>query len=583
MNDPQKRIRELESRINILEEENSLLSAKAEENLLLSKAYENINSLEQTEIFLQDALESISLILMVEFAGIYELVHGQWTRVFDYASFSSEEEEKVVLNLSQEACKKLTEGRGVFVPTSDFPFSLQCPGCEFTAQESVIIKMILKKNQSFVFIFANGRSTGELEEKIPLLERLVQILSSRYQKIYYQEELEKLNQSLEQTVQKKTQELEKTYQHLFAAQKLEALGVLAGGIAHDFNNLLGGLYGFIDMALRSTEDSKAQDYLTRARKSMNRATALTHQLLTFAKGSSPLISDQNLIPFVQETVEFALSGSNLKAQYDFADDLAMGRFDRNQIAQVIDNLVINAKQAMTNGGLLKIKGINMLILADEVPGLEAGSYVKISIQDQGPGVPKEILGKIFDPFFTTKSLGQGLGLAHSFSILKKHKGTLEVESPPEGGSIFHFYIPRTLSGTVPEKEIRAPEHQGKGKILIMDDEEGIRELLCKMLEFYGYEVIACKNGEELLFQFKKTIHRKDQIKAMIFDLTIPGSKGGLETLQEIQKEDPKIPVIAASGYGESPVMENPQAYGFSGSLRKPFVLDDLSKVLETLK
>jgi nitrogen-specific signal transduction histidine kinase/ActR/RegA family two-component response regulator len=363
---------------------------------------------------------------------------------------------------------------------------------------------------------------------------------------------------------------------LQTAQKLESLGILAGGIAHDFNNLLAGIFGNISIAAELSKESDVSEYLLKAGGAINRARGLTAQLLTFAKGGEPVKKIEQLSPFIEETVKFALSGSNVSCEFGIADDLALCEFDRNQIGQVIDNLVINAKQAMNESGTIEIYAENKDLSENENSNLSSGRYVKITVRDHGTGIPKDNLSKIFDPFFTTKAKGAGLGLATSFSIIKRHGGCINVETEEGTGTSFTVFLPATTGQLIEQTEEIENEHKGNGLFLIMDDQEIVRKTTGKMLETLGYTAVSREDGQKAVKYFEEN---RNNIKAMIFDLTIPGGMGGLEAITEIRKIDKSVPVFVSSGYADDPVMADPQKFGFTASIAKPFTKAELLKVL----
>ncbi len=368
--------------------------------------------------------------------------------------------------------------------------------------------------------------------------------------------------------------VEKTLQN---TQRLESLGVLAGGIAHDFNNLLTGIYGYMDLARCVSEDSRITHYLDAMFSTMKRAKALTMQLLTFAKGGSPVQRITPLPSFIRETAGFALSGSNSSCRFSLAEDLRPCNIDKDQIAQVIDNIVINAQQAMPDGGEIEISAVNISFEENEHPPLLRGDYVRVSIKDSGIGIPTEILSRIFDPFFTTKSKGYGLGLATSYSIISRHGGCIDVESEPGKGSTFHVHLPAS-SETAPDSAAAATRHAGSGTIVVMDDEAVVRDAFRQMLEMLGYTVICKNNGKEVIDWYGNQASGSPPV-AMIFDLTVPGGMGGTQAAAEIRKIHKDIPIFVASGYADDSVMKNPAEYGFTASIPKPFTISDLSEVL----
>ncbi len=363
-------------------------------------------------------------------------------------------------------------------------------------------------------------------------------------------------------------------------QKLESLGILAGGIAHDFNNLLSGIYGYMDLAKRTSEDSKTISYLDKSINTILRARDLTNQLLTFAKGGEPVRKTESLTPVIEETAKFALSGSNVLLSIDLPEELLHCDFDRNQIAQVIDNIIINAKQAMPEGGNLTIKGENLYIKHSEHSGLTEGSYIKLTFTDSGKGIKKEILSKIFDPFFSTKKGGSGLGLTTSYSIIHRHGGTIEIESSQGKGSRFTIFLPASDNEKINEEKTTPVNFSAAGNILVVDDEDVIRDSLGALLEIIGYSIVLADDGFQALRILKEAHDNTiEPFKAVILDLTIPGGMGGLDTIEVIRKFYPDLPVFVSSGYAENPVMSNPAKYGFTASIRKPFTYDELAAIL----
>jgi PAS domain S-box-containing protein len=363
------------------------------------------------------------------------------------------------------------------------------------------------------------------------------------------------------------------------SQKIESLGILAGGIAHDFNNLLGGIYGNIEMIRSVSFDPRIVSYIDATMSTLNRARNLTQQLLTFAKGGSPVRKIGALFPFIRETVEFSLSGSSVSSEYRVQDDLWLCEYDANQIGQVIDNLIINAVQAMPLGGVISINATNVYFRADEKPSLEPGRYIRISVTDSGVGIPKDIRSRIFDPFFTTKQKGSGLGLATSYSIMKRHGGVIEIESEYGPGTTFNLFFPASTRTEVEKREISEIARKGSGKILVMDDEEVLRRTMRVMLESLGYEAMTAKDGEDAVRIIEEQSQALKPFTAAILDLTIHGGMGGKETVAEIRKIDSAVPLIVSSGYADDPIMSRPFDYGFAGSLRKPFTVAELSQLL----
>lgn len=372
-------------------------------------------------------------------------------------------------------------------------------------------------------------------------------------------------------------ELERRLLH---TQKLESIGVLAGGIAHDFNNLLTGLYGFLEIIRMKNTDPVIATYLERVFSAYSRAKDLTHRLLIFAKGGSPNRKPCPVGHLLRQSVSFALSGSTAWCDYRIADNLWWCNIDENQIGQVIENLVINAKQAMPDGGQIVIAAENTTLPKEGLPALPPGRYVKITLQDTGTGIPEDILPHIFDPFFTTKQYGSGLGLATCHSIMQQHDGSIEAASTPGSGSTFTLLLPAVDRAESPAAGAANVMASGKGRILVMDDEESVREVEEEMLEMLGYGVITATDGIEALQMLKVCATKGVPLAAVVLDLTVPGGVGGGAIIEELRALYPDITVIAASGYAADPIMAHPEEYGFTDRLQKPFQLKDLAEILD---
>jgi PAS domain S-box-containing protein len=367
-------------------------------------------------------------------------------------------------------------------------------------------------------------------------------------------------------------------QYLQQAQRLESLGVLAGGIAHDFNNILMGVFGFTDLARNEIKEGLAAEYLSQAMLSMERAKALTQQLLTFSKGGTPQKKVTLMTSLLKETCQFAMHGSNIKCDYLIEENLWTSNVDRNQIGQVIQNIVINAQQAMPLGGVIEVAARNAVV--EGHPVLTSGKYVLISIRDQGIGISQGMISRIFDPFFTTKSEGHGLGLAISYSIISKHGGTINVASELGKGTVFEICLPACEGCQLDPEDALRSVHKGSGRILVMDDEEPVRELISRMLETLGYSVVVRENGKDAIEFFMEEMDRGRKFAALILDLTIPGGIGGKEVAREIRKVDKEVPLFVSSGYAGDSIIARPQEHGFTAGISKPFGLDALTAMLD---
>ena len=373
-------------------------------------------------------------------------------------------------------------------------------------------------------------------------------------------------------------------EELFKVKKLESVGVLAGGIAHDFNNILVAILGNIDMAARLTRPGdKLHQLLMEAAKASLRAKDLTKQLLTFSKGGEPVREAASIPEVIMDSADFVLHGEKTACRYDIPEDLWLVEIDKGQMSQVIQNLILNARDAMPEGGLIRVGCKNLESLAGEdVPLPENERYVKIMIQDNGAGIPADVIDKIFDPYFSTKPKGSGLGLAVVHSIISKHKGYVSVESRPGEGAAFVIYLPASAEEDQPEKKVAPPpiEEKGKIKVLVMDDEEMVRDAALNMLEYLGIDVVLAKDGAEAVAIYQEAEGSAEPIDLVIMDLTIPGGMGGQEAVAEIHKINPEAKVVVSSGYSNDPVLASYQEHGFCAAMVKPFRIDDLREVID---
>lgn len=366
------------------------------------------------------------------------------------------------------------------------------------------------------------------------------------------------------------------------ASKLESVGILAGGIAHDFNNILAIVMGNLTLAqLDAGTSAAALRWLKEAERGAFRARDLTQQLLTFAKGGDPVRSAVALPEIVREAAKFALHGSNVRGEFEIAEDLWAADVDGGQIGQVVQNLVINAMQAMKGGGSIRITLRNEELAADTTTPLAAGRYLKLSLADTGTGIRPEHLARIFEPYFTTKEQGSGIGLATVYSIIRKHQGHVSVESELGKGTTFHMWLPAAKHAPVETAVSRSPFEVMQGRILFMDDEEPIRQMVNVLLGRLGLTVKTVADGAELVREFAAARTAGQPYDLVMMDLTVPGAMGGREAMQELRKLDPKVRAVVSSGYSGDPVMANFREHGFCGIVPKPYRVNDLMKVLRT--
>ncbi|MDY6863104.1 MAG: response regulator [Thermodesulfobacteriota bacterium] len=364
---------------------------------------------------------------------------------------------------------------------------------------------------------------------------------------------------------------------LIQTEKIESVGILAGGIAHDFNNILTGILGNVSLAkVYAKPEDKVFEKLMTAEKGIFRAKELTRQLLTFARGGSPIKKPILISDLLKNSVTFALTGSKARCEFSISDDLWPVEVDEEQLKQAIENLIINADQAMSEGGIIHVLVESIIQRVKDVLPLQEGKYIKITIRDQGSGIPKEHLPKIFDLYFTTKQQGSGLGLATVYSIIKNHNGYITVESELGVGTTFYIYLPISKREIIAKKERKESPLAGKGRVLLMDDEEMIRESVGEMIMSLGYKVEFAKDGAEAIEEYKKARRSGQAFDVVIMDLTIPGGMGGKEAIKKFLEIDPEIKAIVSSGYSNDPIMANFTRYGFKGVLTKPFQISELN-------
>ncbi len=381
------------------------------------------------------------------------------------------------------------------------------------------------------------------------------------------------------TMRKKNEEM------LFEAQKLESIGILAGGIAHDFNNILTAILGNLELAeAYATPGDKVFKKLQDALRASLQAKDLTAQLLTFAKGGAPVKKPVSTEILLRKASSFALRGSAARCDLSVSDDLWPIEADESQIAQVINNLLINAAQSMPAGGVVKVQAENTVVGVGQILPLREGNYVRITVRDRGIGIPEKHLPRIFHPYFSTKQKGSGLGLATSYSIVKNHDSALIVESEVGIGTAVFVYLPAsrkdTLVAKAQDEELIGEVIPGHGRILVMDDEELVRDVAGSMLTHMGYEVEYASDGIEAIRLYQAARHSKRPFAAVIMDLTIPGGMGGKEAIAQLLKKDPEIRAVVSSGYSDDPIMSHFSEYGFRGVIAKPYKMEELGRTLQ---
>jgi PAS domain S-box-containing protein len=372
-------------------------------------------------------------------------------------------------------------------------------------------------------------------------------------------------------------------EELIKADKLESIGIVAAGIAHDFNNILTAILGNVSLAkMYANPEEKVFARLINAEKAALQAQNLTQQLLTFSKGGTLMKRTSSIIDLIKDSIDFSIRGASVRCELTITPGVWPVDIDEGGISQVINNLLINANQAMPDGGIIEVQVENVELTDDGAEvflPLPTGKYVRLSVKDHGIGIPEENLQKIFDPYFTTKQKGSGLGLFTCYSIVKKHDGYLAVESSQGVGTTFHIYIPASHKQLHQSTTKQAVQHAGTGRILVMEDEEIIRDVIGDMLSHYGYDVAFARDGTEAIALYRQAQESSMPFNVILMDLTIPGGMGGRETIKKILDIDPHAKAIVASGYANDPIVVEFQQYGFCGRIVKPYKSEELHETL----
>ena len=366
---------------------------------------------------------------------------------------------------------------------------------------------------------------------------------------------------------------------ILKAQKLDSIGVLAGGIAHDFNNLLLGILGNVSVAKTYCRPGeKVAEMLDEIEKAALRTKSLTRQLLTFSKGGQPVREPVSMEQIARDTAHIVLRGSNVTCGYSFSGGLWPVDADQGQLSQALNNIILNSMQSMPDGGAVKISSENIDVTEGAPLPLRPGRYVKTTIEDQGFGIPIKLLPKVFDPFFTTKQKASGLGLAVTYSIIKKHQGHIGIDSQTGAGTSVHVYLPASKENQAgKEKDMICT---GSGRILVMDDEELVRDVSSEMLKVLGYEAQFATEGQEAIDRYKAAMDEGRPFDLVILDLTVPGGMGGKETMKKLLELDPGVKAIVSSGYSKDTILAEYKKFGFSGVIAKPYRVSEFSKAVK---
>lgn len=377
--------------------------------------------------------------------------------------------------------------------------------------------------------------------------------------------------------------VKKAEEEFIRTEKLLSLSDLAGGIAHDFNNILTSVMGNINLAkMKVSPDDFVYQRLTEAEAATMKAGDITRQLFSFSDLSEPEKETVDITDLVHEAASYALRGSKCKCRFALEPEPMAVMGDAAQILQVLHALIINADQAMPEGGTVTIGAGPVEVSGNDPIPIPKGRYIRVSVEDHGVGIKPEYMGRIFDPYFTTKKHGSGIGLAMALPIIKNHGGWMDVASEPGQGTTFSIYLPATVNDGCEQMTPVAITGVGSGSILLMDDEVGILETTSDILRHLGYTVATAQDGEAAVDAFARAQESGKPFDGVILDLTVPGKMGGLETMEKLRELDPRVRVIVSSGYLNDPIIKNPGKYGFYKSIGKPYLLEELNRILQDL-
>ncbi len=362
------------------------------------------------------------------------------------------------------------------------------------------------------------------------------------------------------------------------AQRLESLGVLAGGIAHDFNNSLTAILSGLELSKLRSDPEKKRAILSEVERAAVSARGLTRQLLTFSRGGAPLARPMRITDMIRETAGFVLSGTNCEMSFRAEEGLWPVQADEAQISQVVNNLVLNSRQAMPSGGTISIRLSNQRVNGEGGLPLSPGKYVRIEIEDEGTGIPEEMLPRIFDPYFTTKGEGSGLGLATTHSIVGRHGGHIDVESTPGRGTRFAILLP-VADKKPADASVSPAESPLRGRVLLMDDDRSVLATAGQLIEALGCALDKVSEGRAAIDAYRAALEEGRPFDAVIMDLTVQGGMGGATAAGEIVELDPSARLVVSSGYSNDPVMSDFADYGFVDCIAKPYTMKELHDLL----
>lgn len=422
----------------------------------------------------------------------------------------------------------------------------------------------------------NGLEPYAIDHRIVLPDGRVRIVNGRAEVAFDADgRPARLFGTMQDVTEKKLMEDE-----ILKAKKLETIGNLAGAIAHDFNNLLVGIIGRISVAMEHVEkDGKLHEMLREVEAAALRTKGLTRQLLTFSRGGRPVKEAASVVDLLRSTADLVLRESGIRCEFSFPDGDVYADMDQGQVGQAMNNIILNARQAMDEGGLVEIEAKNVTVAGEDPLPMDHGRYVMVSIKDNGRGIPEENLDRIFDPFFTTRQRASGLGLAVTYSVIRKHGGHITVESKEGKGTTVRVYLPAFV-GRPPSAPGSLKVERGSGRVLLMDDDEIVRDVAGEMLEFLGYDYSFARDGAEAIALFKKAIETGAPFDAVILDLTVEDGMGGADAVKKLVRIDPHVKAIVSSGYSRDPIMSDYGKHGFCAVMHKPYRLAEFSRAVK---
>ncbi len=590
-------LRELEEQVRILRAENDRLAEGREDALLLGLLSEQVGASRSVSDAILGGLERIATLKQIPFCAFGRWSGGALELEESYAPGIEESGPASPIVLTAAAAADLAVGacllRG---EEACVEAGVRLGARSFVPRCVLLVSSECRGMPRCVFLFADDASPDRLGYAVEVLSRAADAVAARVSSLALLHELWSLANELDLKVAERTQALRQANERLereiaerkrqeellVRTQRMESLAALAGGIAHDFNNLLTGVLGNVSLARAERLPAFIDELLVDAERAAGRARGLTHQLLTFARGGAPVKKVVALQGIVRDAATFSTHGSPVVCTFDLDPALWPAEVDAGQLAQIVQNLVLNAVEATPGGGTVRIRAENATLPGGNERALPPGPYVRLGFSDQGVGIPQELLDRIFDPFFSTKKRGSGLGLSVCQAIVAKHGGWMGVTSAAGAGTTFEVFLPARPTATLREEAAAVAKAALRGRVLVMDDDELVRRSTGRMLERLGVEVVTAAEGGQAIGMFRQAIEEGRRYDVVILDLTVRGGMGGAEAWRVMREIDPSAIGIVASGYATGTVMTSPEEHGFSKVLEKPFGPEELRAALQPI-